>query len=375
MLSRMGWRVLVLVLFACGGTHVELVETAPVETFLDVQEIPEAYDVWPAMFKLAHHTIDLAEFYASDAPDSRLAPSIAAIEAAVKRGVKVRFLAEQSFVKTYPETLERLAKAGVQVRHITLPTGGVLHAKYFVIDNREAFLGSQNFDWRALEHNQELGARITDKGIAMSMTAIFARDWALAGNEPVPKSKAQTGPPVTLVASPKELLPAGIGWDLPEIVKLLDSAKERIQVQLLTYVAGDWTELEAPLVNAAKRGVKVNMLLADWSKRTKVLPGLKQLAHTPNVEIRLVTVPQSFKGFIPFARVTHAKLLVVDGARGWLGTGNWEKDYFYQSRNLGLVIEDKKLAGQLGEFFFTGWSSKYAEKLDPEKQYEPPRIE
>src|ERR1044071_8734377 len=142
-------KLLLILLIACGGTHVQLVETAPVETFLDVQAIPEAYEVWPEMFKLAHHTIDLAEFYASNAPDSRLEPSIAAIEAAVKRGVTVRFLAEQSCVKTSPETLDRLAKAGVKVRHWKLPTGGVLHAKYFVIDNREAFVGSQNFDWRA----------------------------------------------------------------------------------------------------------------------------------------------------------------------------------------------------------------------------------
>jgi len=368
-------KLVLLLVLACGGTHVQLVETAPVETFLDVQQIPEAYEVWPAMFKLAHHTIDLAEFYASNAPDSRLEPCVQALEAAAKRGVKVRFLAEDSFVKTYPDTLERLQKAGVQVRHWKLSTGGVLHAKYFVIDNREAFLGSQNFDWRALEHNQELGARITDKGIAMAMTAIFAHDWALAAGEPAPTSSADTGGAVTLVASPKELNPAGIGWDLPELVKLLDGAKEKIQVQLLTYVAGDWTELEAPLLRAAKRGVKVHMLLADWSKRAKVLPGLQQLAKVPNVEIRLVTVPQSFKGFIPFARVSHAKLLVVDGARGWLGTSNWEKDYFYESRNLGLVIENKQLAGQMAEFFFTGWSSKYAEKLDPERKYEPPRIE
>jgi phosphatidylserine/phosphatidylglycerophosphate/cardiolipin synthase-like enzyme len=371
-------KLLLIFLVACGGAHVQLVETAPVETFLDVQAIPEAYEVWPEMFKGAHHTIDLAEFYASNStgPDSRLEPSIAAIEAAVKRGVKVRFLAEQSFVKTYPETLDRLAKAGVQVRHWKLPTGGVLHAKYFVVDNREAFVGSQNFDWRALEHNQELGARITDKGIAMAMTAIFAHDWALAAGEPAPKSNAETGGPVTLVASPKELNPAGVGWDLPELVKLLDGAKERIQVQLLTYVAGDWTELEAPLLAAAKRGVKVQMLLADWSKRDKVLPGLQKLARVANVEIRLITVPQSFKGFIPFARVSHAKLLVIDsGARGWLGTSNWEKDYFYASRNLGLIIENKGLAAQLEDFFFNGWSSKYAEKLDPEKHYEPPKIE
>lgn len=385
-------RIWLVVALACGcsGAHhieetpapdrvvppVELVETAPIETTLDHADIANAYRVWPEMIHGAAASIDLAEFYASNAPASRLEPIVHALESAAARGVRVRFLAERSFVKVYPDTLARLAKAGVTVRELDIGTGGILHAKYFIVDGSDAFLGSQNFDWRALEHNLELGARIREPAIAKGLAAIFERDWAVAGGEPLPAATVvPAAGPVTLVASPRDLLPAGVPWDLPKLVALLDAATTAIHVQALTYRAGDWDELEAPLLRAAARGVKVQMLLADWSKRDKTLPGLQRIARLPNIEVRLATIPPATSGFIPFARVIHAKLLVVDGAHAWLGTSNWERDYFYASRNVGLAIEDARLAGRLDAFFASGWSSSYAARLDPDASYTPPRIE
>src|SRR5262245_10955705 len=69
---------------------IELVESAPIETSLDHPDIPDAADVWPAMIAGAKRSLDVAQFYVSDAPGSRLGPVIAAIEAAADRGVAVR---------------------------------------------------------------------------------------------------------------------------------------------------------------------------------------------------------------------------------------------------------------------------------------------
>ncbi|HET7505167.1 MAG TPA: phospholipase D-like domain-containing protein [Kofleriaceae bacterium] len=309
----------------------ELVETVPVETTLDHPALRDAAEVWLEMIGAARRSIDLGQFYASNQPGSRLEPIVAALEAAIARGVRVRFLAEQGFVKTYPDTLERLARAGASVRHFDIRAvpggGGILHAKYFLVDDREAFFGSQNFDWRALEHNYELGARTTDPALVGGLAAIFAADWARAGDEPAPAVRAPPARgPITLVASPPALLVPGVDWDLPRIVRLLDGATRSITVEALGYRAGDrdgpWDELEAPLVRAAQRGVKVQLLLADWSKRPSTIPGLQRLARTPGIAIRLTTIPVWSGGFIPFARVTHAKALVVDGTHGWLGTSN-----------------------------------------------------
>jgi phosphatidylserine/phosphatidylglycerophosphate/cardiolipin synthase-like enzyme len=362
---------------------LELVETVPIETTLDHPELRDAAEVWLDMIGGARASIDLAEFYASSEPGSKLDAVVQALEAAVARGVRVRFLAERGFVKTYPDTLERLARGGTTVRQLDLKAihgGGVLHAKYFIVDDRDAFVGSQNFDWRALEHNGELGARVRDPAVVGGLAAIFAADWARAGGEPVADRPAP--PPsgaLTLVASPRDLLPPGVAWDLPRMVQLLDAATASITIELLTYRAdtdqGLWDELEAPLVRAAARGVQVQLLLADWSKRPRTIGGLQKLARIPNIAVRLTTIPPWSGGFIPFARVSHAKALVVDGRRAWLGTSNWEKDYFYKSRNVGVIVDDPALAAQIARFFATLWQSPYAVPVDPDAVYTPPRIE
>jgi phosphatidylserine/phosphatidylglycerophosphate/cardiolipin synthase-like enzyme len=372
--ARMKWLALALVA-ACAGAPprvepIELVETAPIETTLDHADIPNADVVWLDMITHARTSIDLAEFYASNAPNSRLEPIVRALEAAAARGVHVRFLAEHSFVKVYPDTLARLAAAGVAVRPLDLGTGGILHAKYFIVDGRDAFFGSQNFDWRALEHNLELGARVRDVAIAAGLAAIFAADWAHAGGEPAPATAA---PASALVASPKAVLPPGVAFEIPAIVALLDGARRSIRAEMLTYLAGEWDELEAPLRRAAARGVEVELVVSDWALRPKTLAGLRELARVPHVVVHVVTIPAWSGGFIPFARVAHAKLLVVDGERGWLGTGNWEREYFYASRNVGLVIADRRTVVQL-ERFLTD-AARYARRLDPDGTYTAPRID
>ena len=164
---------------------VELVESAPVETTLDHPDVPDAHEVWPAMIGGASRTLDIAQFYVSDAPDSRLGPVIQAVEAAADRGVKlVRLLVDASFARRYPETLSTgsAPAAALTVRRFDVGKimGGVLHAKYFVVDGRETYLGSQNFDWRSLTHIQEIGVRIRDAAATAAYAQVFAMDWDLA---------------------------------------------------------------------------------------------------------------------------------------------------------------------------------------------------
>jgi phosphatidylserine/phosphatidylglycerophosphate/cardiolipin synthase-like enzyme len=163
-----------------------------------------------------------------------------------------------------------------------------------------------------------------------------------------------------------------VAWDLPALIELVDSAKTRVRLQALTYKAGDWTELEDALVRAAKRGVAVELLLADWAKAAKTIGGLQQLARTPGISIKLVTIPAWSGGFIPYARVIHAKLVVADGQRGWVGTSNFERDYFYESRNVGMLVEGW-FASQLDDFFERTWKSPYAVAIDPDATYTAPK--
>jgi phosphatidylserine/phosphatidylglycerophosphate/cardiolipin synthase-like enzyme len=375
--------------------RVDLVESTPIETTLDHADIPDAHEVWPEMIAAATRTLDIAQFYVSDAPGSRLAPVLSAVEAAARRGVAVRLLVDAGFAKRYPESLDRLAALpGVTVRRFDVGAvmGGVLHAKYFVVDGREAYLGSQNFDWRSLAHIHEIGVRIRDAAATATYARIFALDWDLAGgghapaavapaNEPLSFPETAGGAPATVtpVASPKGFLPDPRTWELPRLIALLDGAQRTVHLQVLTYSTtmrdgSPFTELDDALRRAAARGVEVTVLVSDWSKKKGPVEAVQKLARAKGVTVRFLDIPAWSGGFVPFARTAHAKYLVVDGARAWVGTSNWEGDYFTRSRNVGLVVEGAAFAGQLERVFHDALVSPYAEVVDPEKVYEAPKI-
>lgn len=397
---------------------ISLVESVPIETALGSADVPDAPAVWLEMIQGAQASIDVVAFYVSTDPDGEdpLRPILAALREAGGRGVRVRVLADLGFQRTYPEDLAALdAAGGVEVRLLDAKRlwGGVLHAKGMVVDGRELYLGSQNWDWRALEHIRELGVRVRHPALAGRMAAVFALDWdaaaaadgrAAAGessrldspaaapphDEPTPAPGAPWthaarlltagGDTVEAVfaASPPQALPAEVPWDLPLLIEAIDGARSELAVQLLSYGVADrdgyWDELDSALRRAAARGVRVRLLLANWAKRKSMLPWLLSLAAVPNLEVRFSNLPPWSGGFVPFARVEHAKLMVADRERGWIGTSNWSRDYFHESRNLGLLFRGRGLGEPLARWFETGWSGGHTEPVSPCGEYQPPRI-
>ena len=236
--------------------------------------------------------------------------------------------------------------------------------------------------------------RVRHAEVVKAFAEVFEMDWARVdpdGNEewtrpghrssetfPVKLPYRGSEISVTPVFSPKGALPDEGMWDLPRLVEIIAGARERLRVQLLGYSSvgyrGEFLhELEGALREAACRGVKVELMVSHWSQAKKKINGLKSLQVTPNVTVKIVTLPEHSGGFINFARVIHAKLLVVDGERGWLGTSNWGPGYFHDSRNVGLLVEGKVLAAELERFFLTTWRSPYAEVVDPARSYPKPK--
>ncbi len=376
---------------------VELVESWPTGTTLDHADLRDASAVWLEAIDGATASIELAHFYASERPGgaSKLEPILAALERAGARGVKVRGLFDAQFHKTYPEPIGRLGcSKGIETRLLDLKpeTGGVLHAKYFLVDGRATYLGSQNLDWRSLEHIQELGVWIDSAPVTSAFREVFESDWIAAGGgaRPARASQAADAFPLrigegagafalTPVYSPAALAPDPRLWDLPRLVAQIDAARQTVRLQVMTYRmtgrGGEYfEELESALRRAAARGVKVQLLCADWCQRKGTIDGLQALEPLANVEVKLVTIPQAAEGFVPFARVVHAKYLVTDGLAAWVGTSNWEKDYFHSSRNVGLIIEGGSVPQRLDTFFLEGWNGPYAKPVDPCATYVAPRI-
>lgn len=372
----------------------ELVYTAPVETALQADDLRNTAEVWQQMFDAAKTRIDLGQFYVANQQGSLLDGVLQHLKAAGERGVKIRFLMEEKGIRiSTPETLEQLkAIPNLELRIIPYQrlSGGILHAKYLLVDGEQAFVGSQNFDWRALAHIHETGLRISDASVVRQIQAIFEQDWQaqalLAAEKPVPQLTSQpTVEPLQsnyLVASPRAYNPAGVIDSQLELPRLLASARQRVRVQVMDYAplsfGPDRTRpyyavIDNALRSAAARGVQIELMVANWNTKKPDIAWLKSLALVPNVQVKVVTIPPASSGFIPFARVIHSKIMTIDGEIAWVGTSNWTGGYLDNSRNLEIVLHDVNMSQRLDKLYSELWDSLYAEPLKLDYDYPTPK--
>ncbi|MBI3550249.1 MAG: phospholipase [Elusimicrobia bacterium] len=373
----------------------ELVYSYPVESTLAEPDLRSAHEVWPKMIDAAKKTVDIEQFYVVNSTGGFLEPTIQAIERAAKRGVRVRFIMEKLFFKIDPASPASFARIqsmpGVEARAVEWARvfgEGIVHCKFIVVDGKTGYLGSQNFDWRSLEHIHELGVKTDDAGVVSQMQSVFDHDWGISlATAPVKAERAAKGSPDParrsyLVASPWAVNPAGVEDSESELVRLLGSATAEIRVQVLDYNAQTrsrppraYSPIDNALRDAALRGVKVKLLVSHWNTDTHSLPHIKSLAALHNVEIRVATIPDpaSWPEHVPFTRVVHSKYMTVDGKTLWLGTSNWAGGYLDNSRNLEVVVNDPALAERAARIHAHLWDSPYSAPLDVSKDYPKPR--
>lgn len=344
--------------------------------------------VWIELFRNARTSIDLAQFYATSFPGSALERVIDALEEAKQRGVVIRFLADQNMINTtanddYGGTgrlrcmLNMVDETGRKTENLRMftaaaqTTGGIHHAKYFIVDGEVAYVGSQNFDWRALEYIHEIGVRTTDSTIVHALAAIFAHDWQTTENdaqtwwtpEPIDVNVEASDGRTTIVASPPLATPPGIDGAEEELLRMIANARTSIAIEVKSYRAS-WpegsphTQISDALRDAAQRGVDVR-LLVDQSN-IGAFADLHALTDG-GVTVRMVTIPALWP--IKYAWLIHAKAIIIDNEVLWVGTSNWSPDYFNASRNIELIFEDAGLAAQGLMLYDDLWNSPYVVDL------------
>lgn len=364
---------LLLALAGAGATNpLELVESYPVGTDFDQTDIRDTSEVWLELIDSAKTEILWQTFYCAHEPGEATEPILEALKRAARRGVKVRLLVDEKFLNTYPEPLGQLNQLpNIEVRPSPIGRwfGGVMHAKTLLIDGQVGFLGSQNLDWRSLDHIRELGLVFRDPVSVHQFSQVFEWEWKHFKDETppddfphFPAERRQVGEQtILLTASPNATVQDQQATDEFEILQLLEKAETSIQVALLSYhpVTRDGKQFYPALDNAlraaAVRGVKVQLLLSHWVEKEKQVDHLLSLDTLDNVEVRACRISEPAEGLIPFARVHHSKYLVVDGEDAWLGTSNWGKGYFYNSRNYGLVMFGGPIPGRLTKLFHHDW--------------------
>ncbi len=382
--------------FCYSQNNIELVESIPIETTLDNPDIRNTQEVWLEMINSAQKTLDIEQFYISNEKGEPLDTILHAIIAAAKRGVIVRIIVDGEMFRTYPDDVTWLEQQSPNITKHVIDfkslAGGIQHAKFFIVDGKEVFFGSQNFDWRALKHIHELGVRFSgDYDLIRIYSDIFDEDWKYSEindgktwNLPIYtisgpdfmiyKSIYGDSIHVKPTISPKEFYHINGDKDLDEILFMINYAAAEINLQFLSYnpvtKEGYWEEIDSALISAGKRGVKVKLIVSDWNLGKTAVEHFKELIQYPNFEVRYTSIPDYAAGFIPFARVEHCKYITADSIT-WIGTSNMSYSYFYESRNVGLVVESGRFTERLRDIFYRSWNSEYAHPIESTGEYLP----
>ncbi len=386
--------ILALAALPLKAAELQFVESVPDETVYGSTMTARPQAVWLEMIGSAKKTLDIEQFYIADQSGEVLEPVLGAVKDAAKRGVHVRFIVEKAMAKESEASLPALKEAGVAARVLEFKKagGGIQHAKFFVVDGAEVYVGSQNFDWRSLKHIHELGLRIKSEKAAADLHRIFEGDWALAGGAETKKMFSKAGKAeitsakpekatlngaevsYSLAFSPAGLLPKEADSEITELINRLNMAKKTVRGQVMTYSLEEhaskrWAELDSAFRKAAARGAKVELVFADWGMGGHADRDIKALARTENISVKISSLPQHSAGFIPFSRVEHLKYIVIDGETCYVTTNNWGPGYFLTTRGAAVFINGGPAAAVLEDIFARTWTGPYVQPVDPLKEY------
>lgn len=258
----------------------------------------------------AERNIDLHVYLLSDKE------IIDALIGAEERGVRVRVLLEEhpfGGSGQNPMTFDRLQAAGAEVRWSN-PAFRFSHIKMFVIDQDVAIIMNLNLSASAFTDNRELAAITTRPPEVTQAVALFEADWEREA-EPV------RGP---LVVSPTDSRAVLLG--------LIDSA--RTSLDIYAEVMRD-DEIIQALADAEARGVDVRLVVSpEYGDNDRGETEREQLARE-GVEVVLA------RGVY-----IHAKAIIVDDQRLWLGSQNFTATSLDQNREVGIVIDDPANVGR-----------------------------
>lgn len=368
-------------------SQAELIQTVPEETQLIHPGLAHAGDTWIKLINESKKSIDIEQMYLAGQAGKPLDLIHDALEAAANRGVKIRLILAKNMIGTDKPGLERLQKMpGFELGVIDLKkiTGGIQHAKFWIFDKKITFVGSQNLDWRAISQIHEMGVLVNDKSTTQRLQTIFDIDWSIAQTGALPTkmpavSAKLSDPTIELTASPAVMNPKNMRATLTTILELIKNAKNKIQIQVMDYSVesysqgGQWLEINDALKAAAKRGVKVELLVSHWNTEKNDIGSIKEISKTPGIEVRICFLPEHSTGFVPYSRVIHSKYMVIDGKNLWLGTSNWSRGYFYGTRNTDFVFKRPELAQDALKVFAAVWTAPYTELIDVNKEYPEPK--
>ncbi len=195
------------------------------------------------------------------------------------------------------------------------------HQKTLIIDAKRAIIMTFNIDKTYYKKDRDFGVLDTDPKDVTAIAQAFESDWNLK------KVAASDGR--DLVWSP---------GSESELVALIDSAESSIMVYNEEM---DEIAIEDALASAARRGVEVQVVITNSSN------WLRAFRLLSDAGVHIYTYSSSSKAPI----YIHAKMILVDTTRVFLGSENFSHNSLEANRELGIVIAKPDIVAELGALF------------------------
>jgi phosphatidylserine/phosphatidylglycerophosphate/cardiolipin synthase-like enzyme len=259
---------------------------------------------------------------------------IQGLEEAAHRGVDVRVMLEGHPYGggniSPTQTLDRLNAAGVKAK-TTNPSFALTHEKGMVVDGQTAYIMTSNLTAAALGSsksttNREYGIIDTNSQDVQAVINIFNADWN--------RSTAQFNAP-NLVVSPVNSRNA--------FTSLIKNAHNTLLIEA-EEMQDD--EIEQAIVDAAKRGVHVQVILPAPS-------GSSKDSNSQGIQ----TIQQGGAQVKEDKHLyMHAKIIVADGQKAFVGSENISTASLERNRELGLIVSDQNVLTTLQQTFQQDWN-------------------
>ena len=259
---------------------------------------------------------------------------LSTLEDAANRGVDVRVMLEPHPVGSSPvsvqSTLEKLKVAGIKVSQSN-PAFQLTHAKFMLLDNTTLFLLTANLSKAALGGskngtNREYLLEDNEATDVQEATTIFTADWNRA----------------TPALSDPNLIVSPINSRI-KLLALIDSAQSSLQIE--NEEMQD-TQLENALTQAARRGVSIQVVLPAPSGSPDSNAAGVVLLRQAGISVR-----EDSKLYI------HAKMMIIDGLRAYVGSENISTASLDQNRELGLIVAAPDIIQMLEATFMTDYTA------------------
>jgi cardiolipin synthase len=237
------------------------------------------------------------------------------------RGVRVRVILDGgSYDRALNTPAFRYLKQGEVQVHWAPSEFALTHEKAIILDSTDAAIMTLNLTSRYYPSSRDFAVFDTQTADVHAIAATFAADWA--------------DTPLAPQAGSGDLL-----WSpgaQAALLALIDSATQSIDLEAEEM---DDAAIEAALEAAARRGVAVRIVMTADTSWTSALTALA----AAGAQIRLY--PQTASLYI------HAKLILVDGTRLFVGSENLSVASLRYNRELGIVTSDQALIAGLAPVF------------------------